>query len=281
MNPELFKFALENARSSDWEHFEELSSRFLASEFSELRTMASPCGDGGRDSELFSLGGITSVAIQYSVAKDWKLKISRTLTRIKENFPSVRVLIYVTNKKIGANGDVIKGACMKGGVSLDIRDFSWFSERLNLDDNKYAAAKAFSQVIAMPLLEGQKIISKSRPSLTTMESKAALTYLSMQWEDEKTDKSLSKVTYEALVLAALRNTHLDKRLSRSDIHRTIFSYLTSSVEKEVSAQVDSALKRLTKKKIRHWQADDEYCLAHDEVVRLRDRLVTTDRKSVV
>ncbi|HHJ17569.1 MAG TPA: hypothetical protein ENJ80_12805 [Gammaproteobacteria bacterium] len=278
MNPQLFTFALDNARSSDWEHFEELSSRFLASEFAELRTMASPSGDGGRDSELFSPEGITSVAIQYSVAKDWKSKIARTLKSIKDNFPSVRVLIYVTNKKIGADGDAIKGTCMKGGVSLDIRDFSWFSERLNLDDNKYTAATAFSQVIAMPLLEGQKIIEKARPSLTTIESKAALTYLAMQWEDEKTDKGLSKVVYEALVLAALRNTGLDRRLPRSDIHKTIFSYLTSTTENEVAAQVDAALRRLTKNKIRHWQANDEFCLTHDEVVRLRDLLVTTENE---
>ncbi|MBU2759923.1 hypothetical protein [Acidithiobacillus sulfurivorans] len=275
MNQSLFIFALENMRSSDWEHFEELSSRFLASDFPELRTMANPSGDGGRDSELFSSEGNRSVVIQYSVAIDWNKKIDRTLNRIKETNQSVRVLIYVTNKKIGAGGDKIKSKCMSEGVSLDIRDISWFSERMNLDDNKYYAANEFCNIVALPLLEGQKIIETSRPSLTTIESKAALVYLAMQWEDEQTDKGLSKVTYEALVLAALRSTNSDNRLSRSDIHRTIFSYLTSTKEKEIEAQVDGALRRLTRRKIRHWQADDEFCLTHEEVVRLRERLAET------
>jgi len=68
MNRKLFELALDKTRSSDWEYFEELSSAFLTSEFGSLRTMASPSGDGGRDSELFSSTGSTYVAIQYSVA---------------------------------------------------------------------------------------------------------------------------------------------------------------------------------------------------------------------
>lgn len=278
MNPQLFAFALERARTSDWEHFEELSSRFLVSEFPELRTMASPSGDGGRDSELFSPTGIPSVAVQYSVSQDWRTKIRKTIKRLKENFPSVRVLVYATNKKIGANGDELKSEILKNGLMLDIRDFSWFSERMNLDDNKYSAARAFSQFVATPLLEEQKVIEQNRPSLTTIESKAALTYLAMQWEDENSDKGLSKVVYEALVLSALRNTNSDRRLTRRAVHEAITGYLTCSDEAEVAKQVDAALRRLTKKKIRHWQVDDEFCLTHEELVRLQDRLVETENQ---
>nr|VFK62675.1 MAG: hypothetical protein BECKTUN1418D_GA0071000_11831 [Candidatus Kentron sp. TUN] len=222
MNIQHFTFALDHARSSDWEHFEELCSRFLASEFPTLRTMANPTGDGGRDSELFysSEEGLT-VAFQYSLAKAWKAKISKTLKKIKDKFPHVRVLIYLSNKKIGANSDQIRKTCLDEGVSLDIRDLSWFSERMNIDDNKYKAAETFYQIIAEPLLKEQKVIEKNRPSLTTLESKAALTYLAMQWEDERTDKGLTKVVYEALTLSALRNTNSDSRMSRSNIHDVI------------------------------------------------------------
>lgn len=278
MNQQLFAFALEHARPSDWEHFEELSSRFLVSEFPELRTMASPSGDGGRDSELFSPTGTPSVTVQYSVSQEWRTKIRKTIKRIQEEFPSAKVLVYVTNKKIGANGDEIKSESIKTGLMLDIRDFSWFSERMNLHENRYSAAKAFSQFVAIPLLEGQKVIEQNRPSLTTIESKAALTYLAMQWEDESSDKGLSKVVYDALVLSALRNTKSDKKLARRTVHETIAGYLTSADEAEVSKQVDAALRRLTKKKIRHWQADDEYCLNHEELVRLQDRLVATENQ---
>jgi hypothetical protein len=54
MNINLFKLALDRLKPSDWEDFERLASDFLAAEFTNLRTMAHPSGDGGRDSELFS-----------------------------------------------------------------------------------------------------------------------------------------------------------------------------------------------------------------------------------
>lgn len=276
MSPKLFNFALDRARPSDWEHFEELASRFLASEFPQLRTMASPSGDGGRDSELFSTEEPSKVALQYSVAHDWKSKINRTIKRIEDTFPDVRMLVYLTNQKIGASGDTLKSDCLNKGIMLDIRDYSWFSERVQTDDNRYAAASEFSQIIAVPLLEGQKVIEENRPALTNLESKAALTYLAMQWEDEKTDKGLSKVVYEALILSALRNTDLERRMSRAEIHQTICGYLASSNETQVIDQVNLALKRLTKKKIRHWPKEDGFCLSNDEVVRLQGRLVETE-----
>jgi hypothetical protein len=104
MNRKIFELALEKTRSSDWEYFEELSSNFLASEFGSLRTMASPSGDGGRDSELFSPDGTTYVAVQYSVAKNWDVKIRKTIKRLSEKFDDIKVLIYTTNQIIGANG---------------------------------------------------------------------------------------------------------------------------------------------------------------------------------
>jgi hypothetical protein len=128
-------------------------------------------------------------------------------------------------------------------------------------------------VIAKPYLESEKIIEKSRPSLSTIESKAALTYLGMQWEDESTDKGLTKIVFESLVRAALRNTNSDKRLPRKEIHNLIFGFLPSSIHEEVKKNIDSALSRLTKKSIRHWTKEDEFCLTHEEFLRLQKRLV--------
>lgn len=272
MNRKIFELALEELRPSDWEHFEELSSSFLASEFPELRTMASPSGDGGRDSELYSPDGVTHIATQYSVSAGWEAKVNRTIKRLSENFSEIKVLIYLTNQLIGANGDKLKQNCLKSGVSLDIRDKSWFLERYEQNDIKYAAASRLVDIIAKPILEGESIIEKSRPSLTSLESKAALTYLGLQWEDEKTDKGLTKIVFESLVRAALRNTHTESKLTKTDIYEKIFQYTPSTVAEDVKKNVDSALTRLTKKIISHWPKTDEYCLKHEEVLRLRTRL---------
>lgn len=276
MNRKLFELALDKTRSSDWEYFEELSSGFLASEYSSLRTMASPSGDGGRDSELFSSDGSTYVAVQYSVTKDFDSKVTRTISRLAENFGHIRVLIYCTNQQIGAKGDALKQKCLGKGISLDIRDKSWFLERYELDDNKYACACHLVDVIARPLLESESIIEKSRPALTSTESKVALTYLGMQWEDENTDKGLTKVAFESLVRAALRKTSSDSRMNRTNIYEKVIEFIPSSDLNEIKKYVDSALNKLNKKVIRHWTKEDEFCLTHEEALRIQERVAESE-----
>ena len=276
MNKKLFELALEKARPSDWEHFEELSSGFLSSEFDKLRTMAAASGDGGRDSELFSPDNITYVALQYSVAKDFNSKISKTITRLQENFDHIKVLIYCTNKQIGADADELRGKCISKGISLDIRDKNWFLERYQNTDTNYDCASQLVNVIARPLLESEAIIEKSRPALTTMEAKVALTYLGMQWEDESTNKGLTKIAFESLVRAALRKTSSENRLTRAEVHEAVLLLTPSNEHNDIVSNVDSALNKFNKTVVRHWTKEDEFCLTHDEVLRLQDRVVEAE-----
>lgn len=81
------QLALELLQPSDWHRFEKLASAFLASEFDDLRTTASPSGDEGRDSELFAPVAEPKVLLQYSVSADWGSKIHRTVQRIQGTFP--------------------------------------------------------------------------------------------------------------------------------------------------------------------------------------------------
>jgi len=273
MNRKIFELALERLRSSDWEYFEELSSQFLASEFPDIRTMANPSGDGGRDSELFTPNGVANVAIQYSVSESWGSKIGGTVRRLKDTFPGTTVLIYMTNQVIGAKGDKKRAELIGKGVSLDIRDRSWFLDRFEIDDAKYGAASCLVDTIATPYLEGKELIEKKRPSLNNQEAKAALLYLGMQWEDESTQKGLTKVAYEALVRGALRGTDSDSRITRNTIHEKVLSFLSSHEQSEAIKFIDSALSRLTKKYIRHWESQDEFCLTHEESLRLQEKLV--------
>jgi hypothetical protein len=76
------ELALKNLKPSDWERFERLASTFLASEWPRIRTMASPSGDGGRDSELYSPEGSANVVVQYSVQADWVAKARGTVKRL-------------------------------------------------------------------------------------------------------------------------------------------------------------------------------------------------------
>jgi len=182
--------------------------------------MASPSGDGGRDSQLYGPDGENIVCAQYSVTESWEAKIRKTQKRLIENFKNVKILIYMSNQEIGARGDKVKSELQKEGVFLDIRDKNWFLDRFGADEQKVSGAEEFFERIGRPYLEGQQIIVTKRAALSNQEAKAALVYLGMQWEDANTDKGLTKLSYEALVRSVLRKTNAEKLIVSSPVKRT-------------------------------------------------------------
>lgn len=272
MNANLFRIALEHLEPSDWSIFETLCGQFLLPEFKNLRTMAHPSGDGGRDSELFSPEEHPFVVTQYSLRRDWKTKIRETVARIKEEFPSIRVLVYMSNQHIGGQADELKQEVLSKGLALDTRDRNWFLERCSLGTTREAAATELINRIARPFLEGEAVIERRTSPLSSSESRAALLYLGLQWQDDNAQKGLTKLSFDALVRAALRHTHSDSRISRSEIHNTINKTLPAADREVLAVQIDSALARLTKRYIRHWTKKDEFCLTHEEHLRITSRV---------
>lgn len=272
MNSSLFKLALEQLQPSGWETFETLASSFLAPEFPQLRTMAHPSGDGGRDSELFQPDGKPFIAFQYSLRKDWKRKIIETATRLKKEFPSVRNLIYMSNLQIGGQADDVKKTLLEDELSLDVRDKNWFLERANLGGVRENAAEQLIDQIARPYLASEQVINKPSSALSSGEARAALVYLGLQWQDDITNKGLTKLSFDALVRAALRYTYSESRISRAQVHKYVYDCLPSDNKELLSRHTDSALARLTKRYIRWWQKEDEFCLKHEEHERILTRL---------
>lgn len=274
MNPKRFDLALERIQPAQWKRFEEFASAFLSSDFPNLRTMAAPSGDRGRDAELFSTKDDPSVLLQYSVTADWNDKIKKTVTKIKQEFPEVSLLVYATNQVIGANADELKKSLRKNeNIFLDIRDRGWFVERLDFSQQTQITAEKLAQDIVDPYLASAAVIDKKAIALTSGEAQAAFIYLGLQWEDDNREKGLTKLCFDGLVRAVLRETHSDNRYTRDEVRRRIRLVLPNHPPEKVDTFTDLALTRLTKKVVRHWSALDEFCLMHDERLRLRDRLV--------
>lgn len=279
MNIHLFRLALERLQPSDWEHFERLCSQFLIPDYNNLRTMAHPSGDGGRDSELFSPENQPIIAAQYSIAKDWKSKILQTAKRLSTEHPEVKILIYMSNLQIGGQADTTKKEILeKYGLNLDLRDRNWFIERPETDPIRGNAANELIERIARPYLVGEDVINKPTSPLTSNEAKAALVYLGLQWQDDITEKGLTKLSFDALVRAALRHTYSENRLSRQQVYDAITTALPSAQKEPLIHQVDKALNRLKKRYIRHWQKEDEFCLTHDERLRIQARLADKENQ---
>jgi hypothetical protein len=280
MNRSQFELSLSHTKPSDWAHFESLCSGFLASDHPSMRTMASPSGDGGRDSQLYNPDGQNIVCAQYSVTESWDTKIKNTKKRLLENFKDVKILIYMSNQEIGAKGDSVKSELQKEGIFLDIRDKNWFLDRFNADEHKASSAEEFFERIGRPYLEGQQVISTKRAALSNQESKAALVYLGMQWEDANTDKGLTKLSYEALVRSVLRNTSAQKLMSRAEIHGAIHLLLPSQSLETIAKYADAALNRLNKTVFKYKKDEDSFHLAHEEHLRLTEKLIEQDLQEI-
>lgn len=268
-----FQLALEQLASTNWSRFEEFASAFLSSEFSDLRTVASPSGDEGRDAEIFSPDGEPFIILQYSVTPKWREKIRDTVRKMANNLPEAKQLIYVTNQKIGAESDALKRELRKNnGIALDIRDRSFFLDRFEGDNHRETVAANFSREIVDPYLERKDILEKKAQALTPGENRAALLFLELQWQDDTRDKGLTKTAFDALVRTVLRSTNLTSRLTRNQIHDAVQQLLHADDRDFVISETDKSLSRLTKHYIRHHTTIDEFCLTHEENERLKNRL---------
>ncbi|MBX9459900.1 MAG: hypothetical protein KL785_00825 [Brevundimonas sp.] len=268
MTVERLAFALKSVESDQWAKFEQLASSYLASEFPDLRTRASMSGDGGRDAEFFAADIKPRVAIQFSLRKDWSEKIKQTKTRIKETAPETVFLIYVTNLRIGAAADGVKADLLQEGIALDVRDGSWFLDRLHSSPARASAAEDFAREVVDPLLPSPSIETKSQQVLSSTEAETALLFLEMQMLDGQKEYGLTKGSFDSLVRAALRNTTTASRMSRADVHAAVAGFLPQHEAGRLSAQVDGALLRLQRGPVRYRSDGDEFHLRDEE----RDRL---------
>ena len=266
-----FLLALRSLRSADWDKFQRLCSAFLAVEFPQIRTTASPGGDRGRDAELFTYLGSPNVLFQFSVARDWEAKISDTIKRIKIEFPSARHLIFLFSQEIGAQGDKARAKALADGIGIDIRDQAWFVERASLDEGRRSAAEALAHAIVDPLLRDSGVISNA-PGLSGQEAKIALVYLEMQARDESASKGLTKSCFEALVKCSLRGTSAQSRKGRQEIRTHIQSLLPQHSLNQLNPLIDRALMRLSGDAIKHWKEPDEFHLSYEEVQRTQERV---------
>ena len=273
MQRERLQLALERIRPDQWKLFEDFASAFLSTLYPDIRTVASPAGDRGRDAELFSYDGKPHTLLQYSVSREWKRKIRDTSQQVSENFPRARRLIYVTNQSILSAADSLKTDLLEEyGLVLDIHDAGWFLDRASQNENSEFAAEILATKIVDPYLASRGVLEHTAPTLSNAEYQAALIFLKLQLEDDTRDKGLTRLSFQALVRAVLRNTNKDSRMSRSDIHKRIGAMFPNHDTERIKCLTDSALGKLTKRRIRHWKKPDEFCLTHDEAKRVGERL---------
>jgi hypothetical protein len=263
--------ALSLLRPDQWERFETFASEWLAPEFPELRPVAAMAGDGGTDAVLWQPSASPSVVVQYSVASDWAAKIRQTAKRIREHLADAKVLIYLTSQEIGTAATAIREELLKDyGLYLDVRDRQTLISG-EATPGREQAAESLAKDVVDPYMEGAHA-GVEDAGLTSGEAETACVYLALQWQDEDRNKGLTRLSFEAIVRSVLRDTDSDHRISREEVHRRVRKALPAQHQEDARRYTDSALERLEKRYLRHWRKEDEFCLTHEEAVRLRGRL---------
>ncbi len=233
--------------------------------------MAAPSGDGGRDAALWFPSEDETVVAQYSTAADWRAKIGATRRRLSDTNSAVSGIIYTSPSMIGADADGLRDDLRRQySLFLDIRDQSWFLEREESSAATSKAAAQFADRVLGTDPELAPLVGRGDPLLNSEESQAALTYLLLQRKDDAMDRQLTKLSFDALVRAALRGTDGDRRIHRDAIYQYVEMVVPGHESSTVREYVDNALHRLDRTYVRHWQKEDEYCLTHEERLRLAE-----------
>lgn len=159
--------------------------------------------------------------------------------------------------------------CLRKNIFLDVRDRSWFVDRVNLDENRVQAAQElYDRTIASAL---DLAALKAPVTLGGAESGTLLLFLELQRSDEAQEKGLTKSCFEALARAALRDTSSSNRITKEEIFRRVNGLMPRHASEKIGPHVDSALRRLSKSVIKHNTKTNDYHLAYQELLRLEDR----------
>ena len=262
--------ALRELPAADWQYFERFASEFLAVDFPNLRTMASASGDKGRDAELLRVDEVPNTAIQYSVAVDWEDKIRRTIARLSQTMPRTTRIIYCTNQVIGPAADgLTERLRSQNGLTLDIRDRSWFVERELTVPQRQIAAEELSRRIVDPLLAREGIGATATSVLSDEDARIALLHLTLEGYDAQSNRNLTKSCFEALVLSALHGSDSEHARSRDEILDVVRSLVPTESQAQLDALTDGALKRVSVKggPVKYLSKLDRYHMSYEEQIR--------------
>lgn len=240
--------------------------------------MASRSGDRGRDGELvYPDEDSASTALQYSVASDWKKKITATVARLSDTMPRVTTLIYATNQLIGPDADELKRSLRSSSrLALDVRDKSWFLERELTSSQRQTAAAELAERYVDPLLTARGVIEGAPALLSADEAHIALLHLTLDVEDKASEKGLTKSCFESLVQAALEGSDSTHTVKRQQILDRVAHLVPSGDPQQVKDLSSSALTRLSSKTgpVKYHKSNDEYCLSHSRILQTKERMAT-------
>jgi hypothetical protein len=206
---------------------------------------------------------------------NWKRKIAETLETLVSNDFQPRELIYMTNRDIQREVDDLRASFRKQGVSLDIRDRSWFEAVVNTSPARIAAAERLGKLYVDPLLSSRRVGGQMSLALTDEEERIVSAYLQLELRDKDPTKGLTKSCVEALITYTLRESSPERPVPRAVLHASIARHMPGSTSERATQLTDSSLNRFVRQNVvKHHTKEDGFTLAFPYREKISERLQT-------
>jgi hypothetical protein len=228
-------------------------------------------GIDGLEFTYSSNNGLNKKIYQFSVEKNPKSKITRTLDALTSNGIQTKRLVYVTNIRIKDQEPLVEQFFEDYNVFVDIRDLGWFEINVN---NKPQTVSVFQR------FEDKHGHVYNRPStgfeLINVENPRIYIYLRQQVEAANDHDQIHDLLIDTLIFLALEGTDPDKNiLCTKDEILTKIKSLTHFDPKWLDEKVTERLARLSTKprKIKKHQQKGGYCLPYETRQELVNRQI--------
>src|ERR1051325_4308356 len=271
---ERLSFAFDQLTPEDGGEFERFVNSFLILEIPSLRPVAG-MHDGAMDAFVYQVGEEIYVFLQSSVTKDWSGKINRTITALIENGNKVRELIYCTNQPIIQKTAILRTELRQRGISLDVRDRSYFLASANATDKQTSVCEEFAKKFVNPILAAKRIEKGMEVVLTDSEERTALVFLDLSLRNRLSEMALTKVAFDSLVTFALRDSSQKCTKSAPEILVAVERILPSQDKARIALLTDNAIERLLhREEIKKAKRTGGFFLSAPTAVSVNERIIS-------
>jgi len=224
--------------------FERLGKAFLAAlrplEFIPIGGTHDQAIDGLE--HAFGASEVKRTVFQFSIESDARAKVRRTLTALGKNGLVFKRLVYVTNRKVQRQTQVVDDIYDKFGKSVEIRDLEWFKANVNDSEGTVRAFRTFAGSYLHELAQPGKGFE-----VANLHGDPRLyVFLRQLWDLERKNLAVDEILADALIMFALEGTDPDSGvvMTREEILERVRGLVSFEVSR-MEPMIDARLKALT------------------------------------
>lgn len=223
VDPKFVEYAL--SKIEDGFIFEKFCNSFLSKVLGYDFIPAGGIKDRGIDGleYLVTRGGYERNIYQFSIEKNWELKIKNTCKKLKENNIEYDHLTFVTNQQTDNIDRITDELFDTYHKHIRIFGVKWFSNHVN---DSEATLKIYQTFVDSHLHEFNKP-GRSYVVGDLVNDPRLFIFLRQQWDAHRRDLQLDEILADTLILYALEDTDPDKSIVRTkgEILAKLSSYL--------------------------------------------------------